>query len=393
MPSDKDDSGVTDLFEHPALRQAESPPPSRSRSSASRRAKAKRRRRRRQRTAVVMVVVLGLVGAGGYLLWDRLGDLAGDLPFLGSQAEDYPGPGGEPVQVVIPEGATGGQMGTVLAEADVVASAEAFTRAFAENPAAAGIQPGTYQLLGQMKASDAVAALVKNEKVQTDVTIPEGYTVEQIVDRVASVTSITRDELEAALDKPKKIGLPKSADGEAEGWLFPKTYSVQPGDGAVDLLSAMVKQTKTELQDAEVPESDWESTLIEASLVEREGKHDEDRPKIARAIENRLDSDMPLQIDASVAYGLGIAGTELTRDHTRDPDNPYNTYVHEGLPPGPIANPGAASIEATADPADGDWLFWVTVNLESGETKFASTFGEHQQNVEELRAWEEENGY
>jgi UPF0755 protein len=392
-PPDKDDPDVTDLFEHPASQQAPAPPPSRSRSSASRRAKAKRKRRRRQRTAAIMVILLGIVGAGGYVLWDRLGEMTGDLPFFGAAAEDYPGPGGEPVQVVIPEGATGGQMGAVLAEADVVASSEAFTQAFGQNPAAAGIQPGTYQLLGQMKASDAVAALVKNEKVQTDVTIPEGYTVAQVVERIASVTTITGDELTAALDEPASIGLPKQAGGNAEGWLFPKTYSVQPDDDATSLLSTMVGQTKSELESLGVAKSDWQSTLIEASLVEREGKHDEDRPRIARAIDNRLGSDMPLQIDAAVAYGLGISGTELTRDHTKDPDNPYNTYVHEGLPPGPIANPGAASIEATVAPADGDWLFWVTVNLETGETKFAKTFAEHQKNVDELRAWEKENGY
>ncbi|GAA1736528.1 endolytic transglycosylase MltG [Isoptericola hypogeus] len=383
---------MTDLFEHPALQQAPAPS-TRRRSAASKRAAAKRRRRRRQRTAVVMVVVLGVVGAGGYLLWDQVDDLVGDLPFVGSQAEDYPGPGVEPVQVVIPEGATGTQMGSVLLDADVVASTGAFSDAFGANPAAAGIQPGTYQLLTQMKASDAVAALVKNEKIQTDVTIPEGYTVDQIVDRVASVTTITADELAAALDKPKSIGLPASADGNAEGWLFPKTYTVQPGDDATSLLTSMIAQTRSELESAGVAKGDWEETLIKASLVEREAKHDEDRPKMARAIENRLDQEVPLGIDASTAYGLGKPGTQLTRDDNYDLDNPYSLYARIGLPPTPISNPGAASIEAVGSPADGDWLFWVTVNLDTGETKFSETNEEHEQYVAELRAWEAENGY
>jgi len=383
---------VTDLFEHPALQEAPAAP-SRRRSAASRRAAAKRKRRRRQRTAVVLVVVLGFVGAGAYLLWDRLDDVLGDLPFVGSQAEDYPGPGGDPVEVVIPEGATGGQMGTVLHDAGVVASVAAFNDAFGQNPAAAGIQPGTYQLQAEMKASDAVAALVKNEKLQTNVTIPEGYTVDQIVEKIASVTTISKDELDKALDDPSSFGLPKQADGNAEGWLFPKTYSVQPGDDATSLLTAMVAQTSKELESAGVAKDDWESTLIKASLVEREAKHDEDRPKMARAIENRLDQEVPLGIDASTAYGLGKPGTELTRDDNYDLDNPYSLYARTGLPPTPIANPGAASIEAVGHPADGNWLFWVTVNLDTGETKFAETNLEHEKNVAELRKWEKANGY
>ncbi|MEL7974926.1 endolytic transglycosylase MltG [Isoptericola sp. F-RaC21] len=381
---------MTDLFEHPALQEAPAAP-SRRRSAASRRAAAKRKRRRRQRTAVVLVVVLGFVGAGAYLLWDRMDSLVGDLPFIGSQNEDYPGPGGEPVEVVIPEGATGGQMASVLHDAGVVASVGAFTDAFGQNPAAAGIQPGTYQLQAEMKASDAVAALVKNEKLQTNVTIPEGYTVDQIVEKIASVTTIKPKELQAALKDPDSFGLPKQADGNAEGWLFPKTYTVQPGDDATTLLTAMVDQTTKELEQAGVDQSDWEDTLIKASLVEREAKHDEDRPKMARAIENRIDQGMPLQIDATSAYGLKKSGTQLTYDDIHDADDPYSTYAHVGLPPTPISNPGAASIEAVGHPADGDWLFWVTVNLDTGETKFSSTNAEHEKYRAELKKWQEEN--
>jgi len=382
---------VTDLFEHPALQEAPAAP-SRRRSAASRRAAAKRKRRRRQRTAVVLVVVLGFVGAGAYLLWDRMDSLVGDLPFIGAQDEDYPGPGGEPVEVVIPEGASGNQMGSVLHEAGVVASVGAFTSAFSENPAAAGIQPGTYQLQSEMKASDAVAALVRNEKLQTNVTIPEGYTVAQIVEKVASVTTITPEELEAALEDPASFGLPKQADGNAEGWLFPKTYSVQPGDDATSLLTSMVEQTTKELEAAGIEKDDWEESLVKASLVEREAKHDADRPKMARAIENRLDAGMPLQIDATSAYGLGKPGTELSTDDVRNPDDPYSTYAHVGLPPTPIANPGAASIEAVANPADGPWKFWITVNLDTGETKFSETNAQHEKYREELRQWQSENG-
>jgi UPF0755 protein len=381
---------VTDLFNPTAAQQAA--PSSRSRSAASRRAAAKRRRRRQQRTAIVLVVLLGLLGVGGYLVFERVSDgLRGITNPFANEAEDYPGPGGEPVTVEIPEGATGTRMGSVLHEAGVVASVEAFTQAFSENPAASSIQPGAYELQLEMKASDAVSRLVSGEKVETTVTIPEGFTTAQVLDRVASVTGIPQADLDAALEDPEAIGLPGVAEGNAEGWLFPKTYTVQPSDDATTLLSAMVAQTKNELTTLGVAEDQWQDVLIKASLVEREAKYAPDRPMMARAIENRLDRGQRLEIDASVAYGLGISGTELTRDHTRDPSNPYNTYQHAGLPPGPIANPGAASVEAVVSPADGDWLFWTAVNLDTGETKFAESWEEHQRNVAELRSWQEAN--
>ncbi|PFG43274.1 UPF0755 protein [Isoptericola jiangsuensis] len=383
---------MTDLFE-PSTIQRQAPPTSRGRSAAGKRAARKRKRRRQQRTAVILVLLLGGLGIGGYLLLDRMGSsLAGfEWPWE-TKAEDYPGPGVDPVQVEIPEGATGAMMGQELVDAGVVASVGAFNEAFETTPGASGIQPGTYELLTQMSAAGAVQQLVANEKIETVVTIPEGYTVTQVVDKITSVTDIPREDLEAALDAPKQIGLPKQAGGLVEGWLFPKTYTVQPGDTAVDLLSTMVDQTRTELESLGIAKDDWQDTIIKASLVEREAKYAPDRPKMARAIENRLEIGQRLEIDAAVAYGLGISGTELTRDDTRDASNPYNTYQHGGLPPGPIANPGAASVEAVADPADGDWIFWTAVNLDTGETKFAETWAEHEQNVSELRAWQAANG-
>ncbi|MFI2102318.1 endolytic transglycosylase MltG [Isoptericola sp. NPDC019693] len=380
---------MTDLFEHPALQEAPAAP-SRRRSAAGRRAAAKRKRRRRQRTAVVLVVVLGFVGAGAYLLWDRMDSLVGDLPFIGAQNDDYPGPGGDPVEVVIPEGATGGQMGTVLQEAGVVASVGAFTDAFGQNPAAAGIQPGTYQLQAEMKASDAVAALVKNEKLQTNVTIPEGYTVAQIVERVGSVTTITADELEKALEDPASFGLPKQADGNAEGWLFPKTYTVQPGDDATTLLTAMVDQTKKELESLGVEKSDWQDVLNKASLVEKEAP-DDYRGEVARVIENRLDRGEALYLDAINSYGLGKPADQITKSEFADASDPYNSRKNTGLPPTPIANPGQASVEAVLDPPEGSWNWYVTVNLDTGETKFTDNYQEFLEFRAEYQKWASEN--
>jgi len=376
---------VTELFDHPALQQPPAP-----RGSARQRAAARRRRRRRVRAAIITVLVLAVVGGVGYVTWDRVASSFTN-PFS-TEAEDFPGPGGDPVQVEIPEGATGGEMATVLKDAGVVASRQAFIDAFGANPGASGIQAGTYSLLAEMKASDAVAALVKNEKIETKVTVPEGFTAAQVLERISSVTGISREDLDAAIKDPASIGLPVEAGGNPEGWLFPATYTIQPKDTAATVLAAMVGQTVAVLDAAGIAPEQREDVLKIASLVEREAKHAPDRPMMARAIMNRLDRGQRLEIDAAVAYGLGKPGTELTRADTEDASNPYNTYRHEGLPPTTIANPGASAIQAAAAPADGDWLFWVAVNLDTGETKFASTFEGHQENVAELRAWQKANG-
>jgi UPF0755 protein len=340
----------------------------------------------------VLVLVLGVVGVGGYLVLDRVSDgLSGFTNPFANEAEDYPGPGGDAVTVEIPEGATGAAMGSVLQEAGVVASVEAFTQAFSENPAASSIQPGTYQLQLEMRAADAVSRLVSGEKVETTVTIPEGFTVAQVLDRVASVTAIPRDELQAALEDPEAVGLPAVAEGNAEGWLFPKTYTVQPDDDATVVMAAMIEQTKNELTTLGVPEDQWQDVLTKASIVEKEAP-DDYRGEVARVIENRLDRGSPLGMDAIDAYGRGKPADQITRDEFNDPDFPYASRQQVGLPPTPIANPGAASVEAVIDPPAGDWMWYVTVNLDTGETKFTDSYSEFERFKAEYQAWAAENG-
>jgi UPF0755 protein len=338
----------------------------------------------------VLLVALVLVGGAGYAVWSNLESLTGLTNPL--ESKDYPGPGGDQVDVEIPEGATGAAMGEALYDAGVVASVSAFTKAFEQNPDSVLIRPGTHTMLEEMPASDAVALLVKNDTVDLRLTIPEGYTADQIVERAVQVTGLPAKDFRAALKDPAELGVPKQADGKVEGWLYPDTYTVKPDDTAAGLLTRMVDRTRSLLQEKEVPAGQWESVLIKASLVEREGMHAEDKPKIARAIENRLDDKTFLEIDAAVAYGAGKPGTELTRADLNDSKNRYNTYEHTGLPPGPIANPGEVSIDAVLNPTPGDWKFWVTVNLDTGETKFAEDFQEHQRNVQELREWQAANG-
>ncbi|HEX5332292.1 MAG TPA: endolytic transglycosylase MltG, partial [Cellulomonas sp.] len=353
--------------------------------------KLKERRSRRRRSLVVLLMALALVGGAAYVVISVLGI---DFSPTSSQkaVSDYPGPGQGSVDIVIAAGDSGAAIGATLAKADVVATAGAFTKAFNANPAAAGIQPGTYRLFTQMKASDAVSALLNpTSRVSFKVTIQEGLSVKEILAKISTATGIPAADLDAAAADTAALGLPAEAGGQLEGWLFPLTYQVEPGATASSVLAPMVAKTVAVLTAKQVPQAKWEDTLIRASLVEEEGKSPEDRAKIAQAIQNRLDIDMHLQIDASLAYGLGKPGTSLTNDD-KLVDNPFNLENRVGLPPHPIDSPSEASIDAVLTPTPGDWLFWTAVNLDTGETKFATTLAEHNVNVAELRAWQKANG-
>lgn len=364
-----------------------------ARRRGGREERERKRRQRRRRSVVAVVIALLVLGGAAYAIAQVAGPMMSALGDRETPVEDFPGPGTGSVEVTIEAGASGGQMGQTLAEAGVVASSTAFSRAFAANPDAAGIQPGTYRLLLEMRAQDAVAALLDgSNRVQTRVTIPEGLRADQILERLSSVTAVPVADFEAAMQDTAATGLPPEAEGNYEGWLFPATYTFEPGTTPTQMIAAMVGETVARLDARGVPADQRETVLIKASLVEREARSPEDRRKVAQAIENRLAIDMKLDIDASVAYGLGKSGTELTRDDTQNSDTPYNLYRYTGLPPTPIASPSETSIDAVLNPEPGPWLFWVTVNLDTGETLFAETFAEHNANVQQLREWQAQNG-
>ncbi|ACZ30714.1 aminodeoxychorismate lyase [Xylanimonas cellulosilytica DSM 15894] len=376
---------MTDVFEHFAPT-----PPGRSRR---RTAAQRRRRRRRGRAVATLCVVLAFVAGVATAARDELGSLV-QLPALATPfgAADYSGPGGEPVHVEIPAGATGTAMAHLLYEAGVVASARAFTTAFAQHPGAAAIQPGLYELLVGMRAADAVDHLAANERVEARVTIPEGFTAEQVLDRLDAQTHLTRAELDAAVADPESIGLPAKADGVVEGWLFPATYPVKPTQSATDVLSAMIARTTVELDRLGIPAERRQSIITEASIIEREAPA-EYRGKVARVIKNRLEIDKPLGMDAIDAYGLGRPAHLITRAEFRDPNLPFASRVHRGLPPTPIGNPGVAAIQAAADPTPGDWLWFVTVDLHTGETRFTDDHDEFLQFRRQYQRWAAENGF
>lgn len=350
------------------------------------------RKQRRRRSVSVLVVALVLVAGAGYVVFSLLG---GQL-FAGSGQErvtDYPGAGrpGAPT-IVINAGDTGAAIAATLYDAGIVASEAAFREAFDANPDAAGIQPGTYQLNLEMNAERAVLALLDpKSRKSMKLTIPEGWTADEIFARINEVTLVPVEELKAAASDPAAIGLPAEAGGNLEGWLFPTTYQVEPNPTAQSVIAPMVAKTVETLTSKGVPQDQWLDVLKKASLIEKEAVLDSDRPMMARVIENRLAQGWPLQIDATLVYALKKPGNELTQAELEDTSNPYNSRKLKGLPPTPIASPGIPSIEAALAPAAGDWMFWVTVNLETSETKFATTHDEFLEYKAEYQAWVEEN--
>jgi len=331
---------------------------------------------------LVVVLVLGGLFYGGGWAVDKVKSLVG-------VSADYSGPGTGSVTIQVRSGDSSTAIGQTLKEAGVVKSVEAFTDAARSDSRSRGIQVGYYQLKRRMKASAALAVLINPKNlIQARVVVPEGYRVRDVVKAVVKDTDITKAQLDAALSKPAALGLPAAAGGKVEGYLFPATYSVVPGETATQLLSQMVAKNKEVTASLDLAAKaralgfTAEQILTVASILEYEGSRDQDYPKIARAIYNRLDAGMALQSDATVAFANNLSGTVYTTEEQRRIDSPYNTYLHTGLPPGPIGSPGEKTIEAALNPAQGPWLYWVVVNLKTGETRFNETFAGHQRDVE-----------
>jgi UPF0755 protein len=360
---------------------------------AARRRASRRPKRRRGRRFIVLALALAIVGGAVFAAYTVLRPVVADL----TASNDFTGPGSGAVQVTVQEGDSGRAIGTSLQKAGVVKTSKAFLEAAQADSRAAAIQPGTYTLKKQMAAKDALAILVnpKNRTVPR-VTIPEGLWATEVFSALSKGTKVPVAEYQAAAKDPASLGLPASAKGNLEGYLFPATYEFPAKATAREQLATMVKKTVSELDKAGVAEADMERTMIVASIVEGEVSGDADRAKVARVIENRLkDTTGPtkglLQMDSTVHYAVKKRGKAGTTDADRQSASPYNTYRVQGLPPGPINNPGAASIAAAASPAAGSWLFFVTVNPDTGETRFATTPAEHQANVNQFNQWCRDN--
>lgn len=348
----------------------------------------KARRRRGPWGWLVGLVVIALM-VGGLYVGAKKG--AEFLDGLFGEADDYPGPGAGEVLFAVEEGDTAAAIGRGLKDAGIVASVEAFINEANADTASSGIQVGTYAMMLEMSARGALDVLVDpGNQVKNTVTVPEGLRAVDVVDVLVEKTEFSRAQYEKALGNASGLGLPDWAEGNPEGYLFPATYELQPDDRPIDILAKMVSRWRQAADDsdlearaAELGRTPQEIMTI-ASLVEAEGRGD-DMARISRVIWNRLEgpgskggTNGLLQIDAAVNYALDRKGTIrlTTAEIDSVADSPYNTYKHVGLPPTPIGNPGDDSITAATAPADGDWYYYVTVDLATGETKFTSSYDE-----------------
>ena len=328
--------------------------------------------------ALILVVVIGVLG-----LTFRSQVRAGFEALIGN---DFSGPGSGSVELTIAKGDSGELVARELVKLGVVKNFNfTYKEMIRRNQ---GFFPGTFQLLKQMKTSDALDRLEDSKfLVVSHVTIREGLRVGQVFKALSSATGLPVKDFEAVT--LRELGLPRSLPS-LEGYLFPATYDFGTKVSAREILKTMVDRMSEELSAFGVSAANRHKVLTLASIIQKEARLSEDFFKVSRVFTNRLEIGMHLQSDATVSYGSG-GTTVTTTDAERSDPNGYNTYVHAGLPIGPISAPGSKAIDAALHPASGSWLYFCAVNLATGETVFSTTMAEHERAVAQWRAWMREN--
>ncbi|ADL11964.1 endolytic transglycosylase MltG [Acetohalobium arabaticum] len=288
-------------------------------------------------------------------------------------------------EVEVKSGASSGQIANLLFEKKLIRHPFLFKALVRFKGVENKLRAGYYRLSTGMSIDEMIDKLVSNEVITYQVTIPEGYTVEEIGDKLSKKAGFSKkqfltvaEELKAEFSFAEEIDV-KHRKYPLEGYLFPETYSIPKGTAPENIIKLMVGQFKEKLIDkliTEVKQSKYslDEIITIASLVEAEVKYDKERRLIAGVIHNRLNKNMLLQIDATIQYILPEHKEQiLYKDLALD--SPYNTYQRLGLPPGPINNPGLASIRAALNPAETDYLYYFA--LEDGSHKFSETYQEH----------------
>jgi UPF0755 protein len=322
----------------------------------------------------LLALLVALLGAAGWLAWQH----ETQTPKLAA--------GAAPVKLVVPPGATADAIGRKLETQGLVRHPLVFRLLVRSRGLGGQLKAGKYALEGPLSLEDIVELLARGEVVRNEVTIPEGRTIEETAALAAAEGIILDDFMEAARDP----ALIRDLDAEAsdlEGYLFPDTYEIPLAtDPAVSLVRRMVGRfreviapERTRIQKKELTVRE---VVILASLVELETAAAEERPRIAAVFHNRLARRMLLQTDPTIIYALKREGTWNGNIRRRDleRDSPYNTYLHPGLPPGPIGSPGREAILAVLDPADTRDLYFVSRN--DGTHHFSETLREHNRAVD-----------
>jgi UPF0755 protein len=285
---------------------------------------------------------------------------------------------GQPVDVVVDSGDSLSTLAARLAEAGVVASASGFLATAELDERASSIGPGVYSLETGMDPAQVIEAMLDPASRAAPLVLPEGLRLDETLRITSERTGLPMTELEAAAADSADLGLPDWSGGRVEGFLFPASYDVIPGRTPAEVLGAMVRrfdiaadELNLEKRAKRIGLTPYE-VLTVASLVQAEAAP-EDFRKVARVVYNRLDQGMKLQFDSTVNYALRQDTFFLTDDMLTT-SSPYNTFVIDGLPPGPINSPGQEAIEAALNPANGDWLYFVTVDPETLTTRFTADY-------------------
>ncbi|AXJ09039.1 endolytic transglycosylase MltG [Arthrobacter sp. PM3] len=350
-------------------------------------APSKKIRRRRRFLALVLTLTVFVVAiaVGAQFLKPLLG---------GDTVADYPGPGTGDVSITVAPGAGPKSVATELESKKVVANADTFLKAF--SAAGGALSPGTFSMRQEMKNSDAVDILLnKGQGKVMYFALNAGLRISESLQAISEGTGIPVPDLKALSDAPAQFGVPAKAKN-LEGFLAPGEYRFPLGTSAKDILQKLVGSTLDELKAQGVtdPAKQYDVVTV-ASIVQAEGGQAE-YGDVAGAIYNRLkpnntETNGLIQSDATVTYGLGIRSFHIDEAQKADKSNPYNTYANQGLPAGPIGSPGKTAIDAAAKPKANNYLYWVTINLDTKETKFSKTLAEHNGYVAQYNAWCEAN--
>jgi len=341
------------------------------------RVERRQRRRRRRRGVLVMGALLAVVGAVVFQA----------LQWSAAREQESAVPPGREVTITVANGQSSVEIGRNLRDAGVVDSVNRFRDVAEERGLDGSLKPGEYKLVTGMSIDAVLEILARGPSTGVPLTIPEGFTVDQIVAKLAATEQFTKAEVDKALEsKDLIVKFRPKGETSLEGLLFPDTYGIEEDDSAVDILQDMLNQLETVLANYELSTApqglDAYQLLTVASMIEREAKVDGDRPKIAAVIYNRLAAGKRLEIDATVEYAVGHA--ELTAKDLKSP-SPYNTYTSGGLPPTPIAAPGEAAIKAALQPAEGNWIYYVLAT-EEGEHAFTDSYEEFLELKAQARA-------
>ncbi|MFI6038376.1 endolytic transglycosylase MltG [Streptomyces sp. NPDC051315] len=357
-----------------------------------RRGKGSKGKKRRNGCACLVVVLVfgGGIGGVGYFGYQFYQNRYGAAP-------DYAGDGlSQTVSVEVPKGAGGAEIGRRLKEAGVVKSVDAFVSAFTSNPDGDQIQAGAYILKKEMSAASAVEMML-DPKSQANVMVTPGQRNIQVYKAIDAKLGLSAGTTRGVAEKDfKTFGLPSWANNDSEikdpleGFLHPGTYPAAKGMKPASVLKEMVQRAneaygKFDLQ-AKAEALGLENPLqvvTVASLVQAEGKTDEDFRKMAEVVYNRLkptntETNQLLQFDSTFNYLKNESNIHISESEINSNQDPYNTYTQKGLPPGPIGNPGANALAATMNPTSDGWIYFVATDGEN-KTEFAKTYAQFQQ--------------